>query len=119
LFEGGRSIQTSRERALKLMKKGDIMWLLGISRTPYTDIVAYADDFHKRRSGKGITCKYLFNEYAEEFARKSANILTVKFALWRQASLLMGSLGITFSLTINKGSRCRLSLTTKHCDAYQ
>ena len=73
LFEGLRGIQTARERSLNLMSKGDEMWIIGISKTPYEgNMVAYFEDFHKRRTAKGIKCKYLYNEYAKEIAESSA-----------------------------------------------
>jgi sugar-specific transcriptional regulator TrmB len=67
VYDGLRGIQTARERTLKIMKKGDEMWIIGISRTPYDGpMTPYFRDYHKRRYEKGIKCKYLYNEYAKE-----------------------------------------------------
>ena len=65
VFDGLKGIQTARERTLKIMKKGDEMWIIGIARTPYDGpMTAYFKDYHKRRIAKGIFCRYLYNEYA-------------------------------------------------------
>ncbi len=67
IYDGLKGIQTARERTLKIMKKGDEMWIIGISRTPYDgQMVGYFKDYHKRRVAKGITCKFLYNESARE-----------------------------------------------------
>lgn len=73
VFDGLRGIQTARERTLKIMKKGDEMWIIGIARTPYDRLTAYFQDYHARRIAKGITCNYLYNEYARKpFGEQSA-----------------------------------------------
>ena len=75
VFDGLRGIQTARERTLKIMKKGDQMWILGIARTPYDKLTAYFSDYHKRRIAKGIKCRYLYNAYAREpFGKNSEKI---------------------------------------------
>ncbi len=71
VYDGLRGIQTARERSLKTMKKGDLMWIIGISKTPYDKLTGYFKDFHKRRGSKGIYCNYIYNEYAREFAEIS------------------------------------------------
>ncbi len=71
VYDGLKGIQTARERSLKTMKKGDLMWILGISKTPYDKLSWYFKDFHKRRVSKGIRCNYLYNEYARDFAEIS------------------------------------------------
>jgi HTH-type transcriptional regulator, sugar sensing transcriptional regulator len=73
VYDGLRGIQTARERTLKIMKKGDEMWVIGIARTPYDKLTPYFDEYHKRRYKKGIKCKYLYNEYARKpFGVKSS-----------------------------------------------
>lgn len=71
VYDGMKGIQTARERSLKTMKRGDLMWIIGISKTPYDRLTGYFKDFHKRRVQKGIKCNYLYNEYAKEFAEAS------------------------------------------------
>lgn len=66
VFDGLRGIQTARERTLRIMKKGDEMWILGIARTPYDRLTAYFREYHDRRAKKGISCRYLYNEYAKK-----------------------------------------------------
>ena len=73
VYDGLRGIQTARERTLKIMKKGDEMWIIGIAKTPYDRLTPYFVEYHKRRYSKGIKCNYLYNEYArKQFGEKSA-----------------------------------------------
>ena len=71
VYDGLRGIQTARERSLRVMKKGDEMWIIGISRTPYDKLTGYFRDFHRRRVKKGVKCYYIYNEYAGEFGIES------------------------------------------------
>ncbi len=74
VYDGLKGIQTARERTLKIMKKGDEMWILGIARTPYDKLTPYFAEYHERRYKKGIRCYYLYNEYAKfPFGKKSAS----------------------------------------------
>src|SRR3989338_664004 len=75
VFDGLRGIQTARERTLKVMKKGDEMWIIGIARPPYENVMStYFKEYHKRRHTKGIKCRYLYNEYARKpFGETSAS----------------------------------------------
>jgi sugar-specific transcriptional regulator TrmB len=67
VFDGLRGIQTARERTLKIMGKGDEMWILGIAKTPYEGTMTrYFKDYHKRRYEKGIKCRFMYNEYARK-----------------------------------------------------
>lgn len=66
VFDGLKGFKTARERTLKIMKKGDQMWILGIARTPYDRLAAYFPVYHKKRYTKGIKCNYLYNTYARE-----------------------------------------------------
>jgi len=74
VFDGLKGIQTARERTLKIMKKGDEMWIIGIAKTPYAGMMSrYFKEYHKRRYTKGIKCRYLYNEYARKpFGENSA-----------------------------------------------
>ena len=74
VFDGLRGIMTARERTLKIMKKGDEMWIVGVARTPYDRLISYFPEYHRRRIAKGIRCKYLYNECARKpFGEKSAS----------------------------------------------
>lgn len=73
VYEGLRGIQTARERTLKIMQKGDEMWIIGIAKTPYDRLTPYFAEYHERRWKRGIKCYYLYNEYAKKpFGEKSA-----------------------------------------------
>lgn len=67
VYDGLKGIQTARERSLRLLKKGEQMWVIGISRTPYDGPMnSYFKKYHKLRYEKGIKCKYIYNEYAKD-----------------------------------------------------
>ena len=73
IYDGLKGIQTARERTLKIMKKGDEMWIIGIARTPYDKLTPYFAEYHERRYKKGIKCHYLYNEYAKyPYGKKSS-----------------------------------------------
>jgi len=71
VYDGLRGVQTARERSLRTMKKGDAMWIIGISKSPYEKLSGYFKDFHKRRIAKGIVCNYLYNDYARDESKVS------------------------------------------------
>ncbi|MDO8556738.1 MAG: helix-turn-helix domain-containing protein [Nanoarchaeota archaeon] len=74
VYDGLKGIQTARERTLKIMKKNDEMWIIGIARTPYDKLTPYFAEYHERRYKKGIKCHYLYNHYARyPFGQKSAS----------------------------------------------
>jgi HTH-type transcriptional regulator, sugar sensing transcriptional regulator len=115
-FEGIRGIQSSRERAFKTMQKGDVMWLIGISTTPYTDIVAWVEDFHKRRYTKGITCKYLYNDYAVDVARKSAAYPNSEVRMMPPGIVTHGWIELysdTVTIALNKGTPMSIVIDNK------
>ncbi len=73
VFEGLKGIQTARERTLKIMKKGDTMWIIGIARSAYEKLTPYFTHYHKKRITKGIYCNYLYNADAKKpFGERSA-----------------------------------------------
>ncbi|MFA5796959.1 MAG: helix-turn-helix domain-containing protein [Candidatus Woesearchaeota archaeon] len=73
VYDGLKGVQTARERSLKILKKDDEMWIIGIAKTPYDRLTAYFKEFHTRRSKQGIKCNYLYNEYARKpFGEESA-----------------------------------------------
>src|SRR3989338_1308822 len=81
VYDGLKGIQTARERSLKTMKKGDIMWIIGISKSPYERLSVYFKNFHKRRIAKRIVCNYLYNEYARDESKvsKSYRLSNVRY----------------------------------------
>jgi sugar-specific transcriptional regulator TrmB len=74
VYEGLKGIQTARERTLKIMKKGDKMWIIGIATSAYDKLTPYFAEYHKRRYSKGIMCYYLYNEEARNlYGKVSSN----------------------------------------------
>lgn len=107
VYDGLRGIQTARERTLKIMKKGDEMWIIGISKTPYHRLTAYFEDYHHRRYGKGIKCRYLYNECAREpFGEKSAQYPLSEVRYMHKGLVTQGWMEIyadTVTIGVNKG----------------
>lgn len=67
VYDGLRGIQTARERTLRIMKGGDMMWIVGIAKTPYAGMMTkYFREYHRRRYMKGVRCRYLYNAYAKD-----------------------------------------------------
>ncbi|MBR9706789.1 hypothetical protein GOV14_07170 [Candidatus Pacearchaeota archaeon] len=67
VYDGLRGIQTARERTLKIMDKGDEMWIIGIAKTAYEGTMTpYFKEYHQRRHKKGIRCRYLYNKDAKK-----------------------------------------------------
>ena len=111
LFEGLRGIQTARERALKEMSKGDEMWIIGISKTPYEgSMTPYFKDFHKRRSKQGIKCKYLYNEYAKEYAKESAKFSNSEVRVMNKGLITHAWIEV-YANTVTIGINLRKSLS--------
>ena len=51
VYDGMKGIQTARERSLKIMKKGDLIWVIGIAKTPYDRLLGYFKDFIAKTAG--------------------------------------------------------------------
>jgi hypothetical protein len=108
VFDGMKGIQTARERTLKIMKKGDQMWVVGISKTPYTGMMTpYFREYHKKRYTKGIKCRYLYNEYArEQYGKTSATYPLSEVRYMPEGLITHAWLEIyadTVTIGINKG----------------
>lgn len=108
VFDGLKGIQTARERTLKIMKKGDQMWIIGISKTPYEGMMTrYFKEYHKRRYSKGIKCRYLYNEYARKpHGKLSATYPLSEVRYMDKGLITHGWLEIyadTVTIGINKG----------------
>ncbi len=89
------------------MKKGDEMWVVGISQTPYDHLIAYFEDYHRRRYGKGIKCRYLYNECARKpFGIKSATYTLSEVRYLSKGLITQGWIEIyadTVTIGLNKG----------------
>ena len=107
IYDGFKGIQTARERTLKIMKKGDEMWIIGIARTPYDRLTAYFKEYHTRRSAKGIKCRYLYNEYAKNpFGADSAKFPNSEVKYMQEGLITHAWMEIyadTVTIGINKG----------------
>ena len=107
VFEGLKGIQTARERTLKIMKKGDEMWIIGIAKTPYDRFTPFFEEYHKRRYTKGIKCNYIYNEYAKTpFGEKSASYPLSEVRYMPEGDITHAWMEIyadTVTIGINKG----------------
>jgi len=108
VYDGMRGIQTARERTLKIMNKGDEMWIMGIARTPYEgSMTPYFEDYHKRRYQKGIKCRYLYNEDARDPHGKTSTKYPLSDVRYMQKGLVTHSwieiYADTVTIGINKG----------------
>jgi len=107
VYDGLKGIQTARERTLKIMKKGDEMWIIGIARTPYDRLTPYFAEYHERRYKKGISCNYLYNEYARKpFGEKSATYPLSKVRYMKEGLITHTWMEIyadTVTIGLNKG----------------
>ena len=107
VFDGLKGFKTARERTLKIMKKGDQMWILGIARTPYDRLTAYFPTYHRKRYTKGIKCNYLYNEYARKpFGEISAKYPLSKVRYMKEGLITHAWIEVyadTVTIGINKG----------------
>jgi len=107
VYEGMKGIQTARERTMEIMKKGDQMWVIGIAKTPYTGFMTpYFREYHKRRSKRGIKCRYLYNEYAKDYGEISKKIPLSKVRYMPKGKVTHSWVEIyadTVTIGINKG----------------
>lgn len=107
VYDGLKGIQTARERTLNIMKKGDEMWIIGISKTPYTGMMStYFKKYHKRRYQKGIKCKYLYNDYAKQFGKISKKYPLSEVRYMKKDLITHGWIEIyadTVTIGLNKG----------------
>ncbi len=108
VFDGMKGIQTARERTLQIMKGGDEMWIIGIARTPYDGMMSpYFKEYHARRYGKGIFCRYLYNESAKKpFGETSESYPLSEVRYMPEGIVTHGWMEIyadTVTIGINKG----------------
>lgn len=108
VYDELKGIQTARERTLKIMQKGDEMWIIGIAKTPYEGMMTrYFRDYHKRRYTKGIKCKYLYNDYARDpFGNRSCSYPLSEVRYMKEGLITHGWMEIyadTVTIGINKG----------------
>ncbi|PIU21258.1 MAG: hypothetical protein COT15_03225 [Candidatus Diapherotrites archaeon CG08_land_8_20_14_0_20_34_12] len=61
IYRGINGIKAFFELGLREMKKGEMMYTLGVSKEMSRLFNNYFKDFHKRRAEKGIFCKSIYN----------------------------------------------------------
>ena len=81
ILQGTNGIKTFTEMILGKMEKGDNFYILGAPKEATDVLGAYFQEWHERRAKKGIYCKILFNEDANERAklRKRTPLTEVRF----------------------------------------
>jgi len=72
VFEGMEGIQNVREEALQSMQAGNIMYYFGNPASSHKHVLAYWDDWNKRRRQKKIVAKIIYNQDAEQFGKRRA-----------------------------------------------
>jgi len=107
VYEGLKGLQTSRERTLRIMKKNDEMWIIGIAKTPYEgSMTPYFKEYHHRRYKKGIKCRYLYNDYAKDHGKLSATYPLSEVRYMPKGLITHGWMEIyadTVTIGVNKG----------------
>jgi sugar-specific transcriptional regulator TrmB len=77
VYKGMKGAETSFDDILKLLKKGDEYYVLGISKfTPH--FKRFVVNFHKKRAKQGIKCRIIVNELAKNIGDKLAPIPLTK-----------------------------------------
>ncbi len=81
ILQGVRGIKTFTELILSKLEKGDTFYILGAPKEATDVLGAYFQEWHVQRAQKGVMCKILFNEDAEERARirKKTPLTEVRF----------------------------------------
>ena len=81
VFEGIKGIKTALEYVLEVLVKGDSFIVFGAPKIGNERLNAFFNDFHKKRSKKGINYKIIYNSDAKEFGeeRKKYKLTKVKY----------------------------------------
>lgn len=81
IFRGLKGVKTAYEEILNTLKKGDEYYVTG-GMLPHKAYFTFIEEFHKRRSKKGIKVKILYTELAKSIAHKISNLpgTKIKFA---------------------------------------
>ena len=67
VFEGLEGLKNAREKYIKIMKKGDVIYFFGVSSSAYHRMEAYYKEWNDRRIKKGINSYTVFTEEAKRF----------------------------------------------------
>jgi len=72
IYEGFRGLKTTREKALRVLKKGEMSYVLGASTTTTERFNQFWKSWNRRRSGMGIKSRMLWTSEAKKYARERA-----------------------------------------------
>lgn len=72
VFEGLEGLKNTREKYLKIMKKGEAIYFFGVPGSAYDRMEAYYSDWNERRIRKGIDSYTVFTDEAknQEYVRQ-------------------------------------------------
>ena len=81
IFRGLKGVKTAYEDILNTLKPGDEYYVTG-GMLPHKAYFTFIEEFHKRRSKKGIKVKILYTEFAKSIAHKISGLpgTKIKFA---------------------------------------
>ncbi|MBW2990479.1 hypothetical protein KY348_02110 [Candidatus Woesearchaeota archaeon] len=74
VYEGIKGIKTARENVLNVLKKRETFYIILSNYPEDKKLEAYWVDFQKRRSAKGIKCKYILNQTLKKTGAKRKKI---------------------------------------------
>lgn len=78
VFEGMEGIKNVRETALQEMKAGDVMYYFGNSASSHEHVLAYWDDWNRRRVQKKIWAYIIYNQDAEQYGKRRKKLAYTK-----------------------------------------
>lgn len=80
ILQGTGGIKAFTEMILSKLEEGDTFYIMGAPKEATDVLSAYFNEWHERRVKKGVKCKILFNEEANERAktRKKTDLTEVR-----------------------------------------
>ena len=122
ILQGNQGIKTFTEMILSKLEKNDIFYILGAPKEATEKLGTYFQEWHERRVKKGIKCKLLFNQKAEERAkqRKKTSLTEVKVMPSNIITPAMIDIGKNYVATILFGDRpiCIVIKNRKIAESY-
>ena len=70
MYKGLEGVKAARDLSLKVLKKGETIYVFGSDKVAQDAMPAYWAEYHKRRARKGIRGKYLMKEYSRPYLDK-------------------------------------------------
>jgi sugar-specific transcriptional regulator TrmB len=74
ILQGIKGIKTFTEMILEKLIKGDTFYILGAPSEANELMGGYFQEWHERRTKKGIKCKILYNQDAKKWAKKRKTV---------------------------------------------